>query len=181
MGFAQDVEQVIVSETEVGRWGNWKKVLQGECHGCFVTNLYADEPLHAGLKHIPIEPYGILGNVTLTISEQLIERRREEVQHLVDAAFDANDLFKKDNTRALEIMRKEPMQLMNIKDEETMRRVYEILKEELSDDPIPSAQGIANTHRIRLSRSPELADFNPLLMWDLSFAKDALKRKRTRT
>ena len=177
LGLAKDVEQVIVPEAEVGRWGNWKKVLQGECHGCFVTNLYADEALRAGLKHLPIEPYGILGNVTLTISERLIEQRREDIQHLVNAAFDANDLFKRDSATILEIMGKEPMELMKIEDEGALRRVYEILKEELSDYPLPSAEAIANTHRMRLGRSPELADFNPLVMWDLSFAKESLKTR----
>ncbi len=177
MGLAKDIEQVIVPEAEVGRWGNWKKVLQGECHGCFVTNLYADEPLQAGLKHIPIKPYGVLGNVTLTVSEDLIQRRRQDVQWLVNAAFEASHLFINDERRTLEIMGKEPMELMKINDEGRLKRVYEILKEEVSEFPLPRAEAIANTHRMRLGRSPELADFNPLLMWDLSFAKEGLKTR----
>jgi hypothetical protein len=143
IGLAKEVERVIVPEAKVGRWGNWKKVLQGECHGCFVTNLYADEPLQAGLKHIPIEPYGVLGNVTLTVTEDLTQRRRHNVQCLVDAAFDASHLFKNDERRTLEIMGKEPMTLMKIDDKARLIRVYEILKEELPDYPIPSAQAIA--------------------------------------
>ena len=43
-GLADDVAQLTVSEDEVGRWGQWKKVVTGECHGTFVTNFYQNEP-----------------------------------------------------------------------------------------------------------------------------------------
>src|SRR5262245_52278271 len=44
-GLGDDVTTVVISEQEVDRWGNWKPVLAGDCHGCLVTNLYADEPI----------------------------------------------------------------------------------------------------------------------------------------
>ncbi|HEX9880500.1 MAG TPA: ABC transporter substrate-binding protein [Candidatus Binatia bacterium] len=176
-----DVEQVFVSESEVGRWGNWKKVLQGECHGCFVTNLYADEALEAGLKAMPYERYGILGNVTLTVSGRMIDENRENVQNLVNATFDATRIFKNDRSTTLEIMGKEPRKLLKVDNDKKLERFYEILREELSEVPLPSAEGIANTLRMRLDRSPELASFNPLLMWDLSFAREALKNPPVRS
>jgi hypothetical protein len=60
-----------------------------------------------------------------------------------------------------------------------MERIYRILSDELSEQPIPTAEGIANTRRMALPRMPELADFNPLVMWDLSFAR-AASTKRAR-
>jgi ABC-type nitrate/sulfonate/bicarbonate transport system substrate-binding protein len=167
---------VVVPEDEVGRWGNWKKVVSGDCAGAFVTNFYQDAPLAAGLKELAIEPYGFIGNVTLTTTEDIAARRRDEVQALVNAAFDASRLFKHDRAAALAIFANEPKALMEIRDDKEMARIYGILVGELSEFPLPSAEGISNTRRMRLARNPELAGFNPLVMWDLSFARAVLAR-----
>lgn len=68
------------------------------------------------------------------------------------------------------VLRREPMELLGL-DEDALRNLYQVLRDELSSEPVPTAAAIANTHRMRLDRSPELADFNPLLTWDLSFAR----------
>jgi hypothetical protein len=176
-GLGQSCPAVVVSEDEVGRWGNWKKVVSGECAGAFVTNFYQDQPLGAGLKELAIEPYGFIGNVTLTTTEAIASARRADIQALVDAAFEASRLFKHDRGAALAIFAEEPRTLLEIKDDREMERVYAILAGELSEAPMPSAEGISNTRRMRLPRNPELADFNPLVMWDLSFARAALARR----
>ena len=165
-----------VSEDEVGRWGQWKKVVTGECHGTFVTNFYQDEPRAAGLKQMDPEPYGFIGNVTLTTLENFATSRRDDVQKLVDAAFDASRVFKHDPAAAMEICMREPVKLLKLDGRAAMERLYDILREELSEQPIPTPEGIANTRRMALIRMPELKDFNPLAMWDLSFARAALKR-----
>lgn len=176
-GLAGEVEPVTVSEDEVGRWGQWKKVATGECHGTFVTNFYQDEPRAAGLKELDTEPYGFIGNVTLTTLESVAAARRDDVQKLVAAAFAASRLFKHDPSAALDICMAEPATLLKLDGRAAMQRVYGILRDELSELPIPTAEGIANTRRMALARMPELADFNPLVMWDLSFARAALKSR----
>ncbi|HEV8015403.1 MAG TPA: ABC transporter substrate-binding protein [Stellaceae bacterium] len=177
-GLADEVQAVTVSEDEVGRWGQWKKVVTGECHGTFVTNFYQDEPRAAGLKELDAEPYGFIGNVTLTTTESFAASRREEVQKLVEAAFDASRLFKHDPAAALDICMREPVKLLKLDGRAAMERIYRILRDELSEQPIPTAEGIANTRRMALPRMPELADFNPLVMWDLSFARAALVKRQ---
>jgi ABC-type nitrate/sulfonate/bicarbonate transport system substrate-binding protein len=173
-----DVTPVVYSEDEVGRWGQWKKVVSGECHGTFVTNFYQNDPLGAGLKLMPVEPYGFIGNVTLTTTQGFIDSRREDVAKLVLAAFEASQLFKHDEAKAMEISCGEPMKLLGIKDKKEMKSLYAILREELSEQPVPSAEGISNTRRMRLPKSPELATFNPLLMWDFSFAREAADKMK---
>ncbi len=176
-GLGADVQRIVYSEKEVGRWGHWKKVVSGECHGCFVTNFYQNEPAAAGLKLVPVEPYGFIGNVTLTTTEGFIERRRSEVQHLVTAAFEASQLFKHDAATALAICKKEPSELLKIENEKQLEFTYQILRDELSEAPLPSPEGISNTMRMRLDSSPELTSFNPVVMWDFSFAREAMKRR----
>jgi ABC-type nitrate/sulfonate/bicarbonate transport system substrate-binding protein len=176
-GLADEVQAVTVSEDEVGRWGQWKKVVTGECHGTFVTNFYQDEPRAGGLKELETEPYGFIGNVTLTTVETFAASRRDDVQKLVEAAFDASHLFKHDPATAMDICMGEPAKLLKLDGRAAMERVYNILRDELSEQPIPTAEGIANTRRMALIRMPELADFNPLVMWDLSFARAAAKKR----
>jgi hypothetical protein len=173
------VEKVIPPEREIGRWKHWMLVASGECAGCFVTNFYADDPRQAGLKELPFERYGFIGNVTLSVVESLIAARKADIQTLVSSAFEATRLFKHDRTTALDLMRGEPLRLLrterDIPDEAALERVYEIVRDELSEVPLPTAEAIDNVWRMRLENTPELRGFNPLLMWDLSFAREAMQ------
>lgn len=184
MGLVQDVKQVVYSDRDVGRWGQWKKVAEGECDATFVTYIYADAPLAAGLRELPYEQFPFVGgNVTLTSSESIIARKRPDLQHLVNAAFDTNRTFKSDPDTVLRIMRDECLELLrehlNLPDDQSVEKLYSMLRDELPDVPVPSAAGIANAHRMQLATAPHLKDFNPLLMWDLSFAREALQTART--
>jgi len=176
-GLGEDVTPVIYSEKDVGRWGQWRQVVSGACHGTFVTNFYQNEPRNAGLKEMPIGRYGFIGNVTLSTLEPTIAARKDDIQTLVEAAFDATYLFINDPEAALAICRGEPMRLLEFSADADTVKLYHILRSELSAYPIPSAEGISNTRRMRLPRNPELADFNPLAMWDLSFARSALRTR----
>jgi ABC-type nitrate/sulfonate/bicarbonate transport system substrate-binding protein len=173
-----DVETVIYSEDETGRWGTWKKVVDGTCHGCFITNFYQDDPRGAGLKELDIEPYGFIGNVTLTTTEEIAKTRMADVQNMVDAAFDASDLFRKDPDAVLAIFKASGEKLRDYEGDAELRKIFAILTCELSVHPIPSADGISNTRRMTLFNGPELKDFNTIPMWDMSFARAALNRRK---
>ena len=167
---------VVVPESEVGRWGHWKTIQSGHCHAAFITDFYQDEPLQAGLKPLPIPPYGFIGNVTLTSLEPLVDARRQDFADLVAAAFEAAWIFRHDRAATLKIMRAEPQSLLDV-DDDALLRLYDILRNELSDYPVPTPEAISNTHRMRLAKTPGLGRFNPLLMWDLSFARRAMREQ----
>ena len=173
-----DVETAIYSEDETGRWGTWKKVVDGTCHGCFITNFYQDDPRGGGLKELDIEPYGFIGNVTLTTTEAIIKTHATDVQNMVDAAFDASDLFRKDPDAVLAIFKTSGEKLRDYEGDAELKTIFTILSNELSVYPIPSADGISNTRRMTLFNSPELKHFNTLPMWDMSFARAALNRRK---
>ena len=179
--WAQDhnlnLEPVIYDEKETGRWGSWKKVLDGTCAGSFITNFYQDDPRSAGLKELDIEPYAFIGNVTLTTSQDIVAKRRDDIQKLVDAAFDASKLFRNDPNAALDIFKKSGLKLRDYEGDAQLKKIFAILAGELSEYPLPTADAISNTRRMTLFNSPELADFNTLLMWDFSFAREAMRRR----
>jgi hypothetical protein len=182
MGLASSVEVATYPDQEVGRWGHWKKVADGECQACFVTNVYADRALAAGLKELSYPTYPFEGgNVTLTITETMAERRPAAVQALVDAAFDATATFKSDPCTVLAIMRAECVELLAENfgelDDPRLEWLYEVLRDELADSPLPTPEGISNARRIRLGSAPELEHYNPMIMWDLAFARRAIAKR----
>jgi hypothetical protein len=54
MGLENDMKIQMISDSEVGRWGQWKKVLNGECIATFMSDLYLPDALAAGLKVLPV-------------------------------------------------------------------------------------------------------------------------------
>ena len=54
MGLENDMKIQMVGDSEVGRWGQWKKVLNGECIATFMSDLYLPDALAAGLKVLPV-------------------------------------------------------------------------------------------------------------------------------
>jgi hypothetical protein len=179
-GLIGDVEQVVYPESETGRWGHWKPVAAGGCHACFITDLYVDAPRQAGLKELPVERYPYAdGYITFTTTEGIVERKREALQLLVNAAFAASRLFTTDAASALAVMREESWELLRehfeLPDERSLAAVYARLVEGFSAIPVPTAEGIHNAHRLQMGQSSEIDEFNPLLMWDFSFARAALK------
>jgi hypothetical protein len=49
-----------------------------------------------------------------------------------------------------------------------------MLQAEISPVPIPTLDGLRNALDIICARFPDLRSFDPLIMWDLSFARAAL-------
>jgi hypothetical protein len=97
---------------------------------------------------------------------------------MVDAAFDASDLFRKDPDAVLAIFKTSGEKLRDYEGDAELKKIFAILSSELSVHPIPSADGISNTRRMTLFNGPELKAFNTIPMWDMSFARAALNRRK---
>ncbi|ASQ91903.1 hypothetical protein [Streptomyces sp. 11-1-2] len=119
--------------------------------------------------------------MTLTVTELLASTRPAVVQALVDATFDATETFRSQPSTVLDIMRTESAELLATNlgelDDNRLEDIYHVLASELADSPIPTPEGIGNARRIRLGTAPELDDYNPVIMWDLSFARRTLARR----
>ena len=182
LGLGSSVEFVTYDDADVGRWRQWAKVADGQCQACFVTNIYADQAVRAGLRELPCQPYPFVGaNVTLTTTEAIAGTYPGAVQALVDAAFDATELFTTDPDTVLGIMRSECAELLGEHfpglDDAWLGRILPVLRDELAPLPVPTAEGVSVAWRIRLDTAPELREYNPMIMWDLSFARSAIAQR----
>ena len=176
-----EMEQVEIPEKQTGRWGHWKVVASGEFDACFMSSLYMEPALKAGLRVLDFGSYPFSGgNVALNTTENIAATKRDDVQKLVDAFFMANEVFQTDLATVERIIADEALELLSEHftiDDGFAKRLAPQLAEELTLIPVPSAAGVNNAQRIRFSTNPELRDFNPMLMWDLSFARSTLARQ----
>jgi hypothetical protein len=62
MSLEKEVATVMVPDSEIGRWGQWKKVASGECVATFMSPLYLPDALAAGLKVLPVPDIPIVGH-----------------------------------------------------------------------------------------------------------------------
>lgn len=184
LGMDGQIEYVIVPEAETGRFGLWKRVVAGDCDACYVSTLYVDPPLHAGLHDIPIPPWPFEGgHIVPTTTEAYAAEHAPAVQALVDAMFDACERCVNDDAYMPELVRRGADLLREyntLESDADFTRVAAILREEIGPVPIPTLKGIQNAIDLVAERFPELAGFDPLIMWDLSFARKALAARKGR-
>jgi hypothetical protein len=176
-GLQNDVETVRFSEKDTGRWGHWQRVLDGTCDACFVLPLYSDAPKAAGLREIAYPSYAFDGaHVTLTTTEAILARERDALAHVVDAMFQATELVRSDPARIEHLVRTECRDALaehfDLSTAERVARVSELLSAEVWEPPIPTLAGIENALTVAREAYPELDGYNPLVMWDLAFARE---------
>jgi ABC-type nitrate/sulfonate/bicarbonate transport system substrate-binding protein len=177
-GLLDDVEIEVVPEREVGRMNYWQRVASGDCAACFVPPLYADGPRAAGLRELPYPRFAFNGgHVIPTTTEAFIARQPDAVQALVDAMFDACALLTASGDEVVAMVRLAANELrahFTIENDADVVRLSAMLQAEISPVPIPTLDGLRNALDIICARFPDLRSFDPLIMWDLSFARAAL-------
>jgi hypothetical protein len=62
LGLENEITAVIVHDKDVGRWGQWKKVVSDECIATFMSPLYLPVALTASLKVLPVPDIPIVGH-----------------------------------------------------------------------------------------------------------------------
>jgi hypothetical protein len=62
LGLENEITTVIVHDKDVGRWGQWKKVVSDECIATFMSPLYLPAALTDSLKVLPVPDIPIVGH-----------------------------------------------------------------------------------------------------------------------
>src|SRR3954453_14534869 len=82
----QQVGTVLVPDKEVGRWGQWKKVVSGECVAAFVSPLYLPQALAAGLKVLPVPDIPIVGHYAQACLADFARHRADLLEDYIKAS-----------------------------------------------------------------------------------------------
>jgi ABC-type nitrate/sulfonate/bicarbonate transport system substrate-binding protein len=171
MGLERDVETIIFKDKEIGRWQQWKKIVDGECAACFVAPIYLPPALAAGLKVFPVEEAEIVSNFAQACLSSFPARNPDVMKNYMKAVIHAHALLIYRRDEAVEIAAHEPMQLMNVSDRVELRRQIDSIAEMLRVRPYPTAEAITNTNAIAVHEYGARIE-NPIALWDLHWVKE---------
>lgn len=173
MGLGGKVDTVIVRDSEVGRWGQWKKVVSGECVATFMSALYLPEALAAGLHELPNPGVEVIGQFAQGCTTSFAAAHDDLMVRYVKGVIHALCLVKLKPADALEIASGEPMRLMKITDRGELKRAFDAIVKPLQMKPYPTPRAIANSYEIAMAEYPGGEGLNPLAMWDTHWVKQA--------
>jgi hypothetical protein len=171
MGLEKDVQISMVHDDEVGRWGQWKKVMSGECIATFMSELYLPDALASGLKVLPVSDLPVVAHYAQACLTKFARAESQLLRDYVKAVIHAVCLMILRKDEALEIVAQEPMRRMKITDPSELERQFDSIVKALQLKPYPTTQAIANTFEIATAEFGAAA-LNPLTLWDLHWVKE---------
>ena len=114
VGLEKDVTTVIVSDREIGRWKQWKKIVSGECAACFIAPIYLAEALAAGLKTFPASEAEVVSLFAQACLSEFAAENSLLLKDYLKAVIHAVALFKYRRDEVMAIAAQEPMRLMKL-------------------------------------------------------------------
>jgi hypothetical protein len=171
MGLENDMKIQMVSDNEVGRWGQWKKVSNGECIATFMSDLYLPDALAAGLKVLPVADLPVVAHYAQACLSKFAREKADLLRDYTKAVIHAVCLMILKKEEALEIVAQEPMKRMKITDHRELERRFDSIVKLLQLKPYPTPAAIANTFEIANAEFGA-ADINPLTLWNLHWVKE---------
>ncbi len=171
MGLEKEVKILMVKDDEVGRWGQWRKVANGECIATFMSPLYLPNALSAGLKILTVPDIPVVAHYAQACLSLFAREKSLVLRDYIKAVIHALCLMIHRRDEALEIVRREPMKLMKIEDTKELERQFDCIVKGLQVKPYPTPQAIANTYEIATAEFGP-ADLNPMVLWDLHWVKE---------
>jgi len=170
MGLENEMKIQMVSDKEVGRWCQWKKVLTDDCIATFTSDLYVPDALAAGLKVLPVADLPVVAHYAQACLSKFAREKTDLLRDYTKAVIHAVCLMILRKDEALEIVAQEPMRRMSITDRHELERRFDSIVKLLQLKPYPTPTAIANTFEIATEEFGT-ADLNPWTLWDLHWVK----------
>jgi len=172
MGLEGRVNHVMVHDTEVGRWEQWRKVASGECVGTFISPLYLPPALAAGLKVLRTAKLPQVEHYAHVCTTAFASSHDELMTAYLKGVIHALCVLKFRRAEALAIANQEPKRLIGLEDQAEFERWFDHIVNDLQVKPYPTIEAIANSCEAAVVEYPEVAGVNPLACWDLHWLKE---------
>jgi len=171
MGLEGKVGVPIFKDADVGRWGQWKKVISGECIACFMDPLYQAEPLNAGLQFLPVPDLAVISHYAQACTAEFARQKSAVLKNYVKSVIHGICWMKHRKQEALKVVSKEPMRRMKISDAHEMERHFDAIVSKLQIKPYPTLEALSATYEIACQEYGA-KDLNPLALWDMHWVKE---------
>jgi ABC-type nitrate/sulfonate/bicarbonate transport system substrate-binding protein len=172
MGLESEVATVIVHDDEVGRWGQWKKVLTGECVATFISPLYLEPALAAGLKVLPVPEIPIVGHFAQACLSEFASKEPAIMTTYVKGVLHALAWLTTRPDEARATLAEDLKAGMNLASDAELKRHFDPVVHGLKTKPYPSPDAITNTYEIATLEYPGAKGLNPLSLWNLHWVKE---------
>jgi hypothetical protein len=172
MGLEKDVATMIVDDDEVGRWGQWKKIVSGECVTTFMSPLYLPQALAAGLKVLPAPEIPIVGHFAQACLSEFARQRAGLLRDYVKAVLHALVWLTWRQDDAFAALASDLRDCMRLENDSELKRRFDSVVNGIKIKPYPTPEAIANTYEIATLEYPEANGLNPLSLWDLHWVKE---------
>jgi NitT/TauT family transport system substrate-binding protein len=164
-----DVELVELRGSSEERW---KRVVQGEFAGTFVTIPHDTRAAAAGAHVIQARAIPMIRGVTLTTTMSFVKHHEGEVRLLTRGFVDAVHFFITRKQETLEILKEHATPILKLQTDAEVETLYDEWALSLERKPYPALDAIANVFQLALRRNPEIAGYNPLALWDTHFVRE---------
>jgi ABC-type nitrate/sulfonate/bicarbonate transport system substrate-binding protein len=173
MGLENEVKTLPVEDSEVGRWGQWKRVASGDCVATFMSPLYLPQALAAGgLRILAVPDIPIVGHYAQACLARFAEENSPLLKDYMRSVIHAICLMIFRRDEALKIVADEPMKRMKVETMAELERQFDSIVKWLKAKPYPSARAIANSYEIATLEYPDAKGLNPLSLWDLHWVRE---------
>lgn len=150
----------------------WQRVLSGEFAGTFVTLPHDMRAARAGAHVIPVHAMPMIRGVTLTTTMRFVREHEANIRQLIRGFVDAIHFFITRKQETLEILKEHATPILRLQSDEEVETLYEEWAHSLARKPYPSIEAIANVFQLAVRRNPEIANFNPLALWDTHYVRE---------
>jgi hypothetical protein len=171
IGLEGKVGVPIFKDADVGRWGQWKKVVSGECIACFMDPLYQEEPLKAGLKILPVPELTVISHYAQACTAEFARKKPAVLRNYVKSVIHGICWMKHRRQEAMKVVTGEPMRRMKIIDVHEMEKHFAAIVTKLQIKPYPTLQALDATYEIACQEYGAKG-LNPLALWDIHWVKE---------
>jgi ABC-type nitrate/sulfonate/bicarbonate transport system substrate-binding protein len=150
----------------------WKRVLNGEFAGTFVTLPHDKRAARAGAHVILVRAMPMIRGVTLTTTMDFVRGHEAKIRHLIRGFVDVIHFFITRKQETLEILKEHAAPILHLGSDEEVETLYEEWANSLERKPYPSIEAVANVFQLAVRRNPEIASFNPLGLWNTHYVRE---------
>jgi ABC-type nitrate/sulfonate/bicarbonate transport system substrate-binding protein len=144
-----------------------RAVMSGAFDATFMGPIDAERAKALGAKVIDVGPIPMIEGPTVTTTTKYVNENPDAVTALMYALVDAIHFFKTNRAGTIDIINRTSRDLLRLQNDAEVDIFYDHHAAIYQKKPYPTPEAIQNVFALGVKENPAVADFNPLVMWDL--------------
>jgi ABC-type nitrate/sulfonate/bicarbonate transport system substrate-binding protein len=157
-------------ETRASTEKRWRGVLAGEFDAAFVDLPHNLRAVRAGAREITVPPMPMIRGVTLTTTMGYVRSHEEEIRLLLRGTVEAVHFFLTQPEKTKRILSESSV--LGLQNDEEVGALYDSWSGFLERKLYPTRDAIDNVFALAARLKPEIADFNPLVLWNTHYLRE---------